>query len=110
MPPARRRHYAGIGHLFHSESTKVNLKAGCAPEDTSFRKCPGFKLGHCEILIRPLCQYLPRIYPLWTCRTNPDTELMFSKRLSAQEGNMAQKPSKIREFQKRFPTEDSCLT
>ncbi|HSR07099.1 MAG TPA: transposase, partial [Bryobacteraceae bacterium] len=23
---------------------------------------------------------------------------------------MAQKPSKIREFQKRFPDEDSCLT
>jgi hypothetical protein len=25
----------------------------CAPDDTSFRKCSGFKLGHCEIQLRP---------------------------------------------------------
>jgi hypothetical protein len=50
----RRRHYSGIGYLFQTESTKVNLRAGCAPEDTSFRKCSGFKLGYCEIQLRPL--------------------------------------------------------
>src|SRR5258707_7740066 len=50
---ARRRHYAGIGHLFQTESTKVNLRAGCAQEDTSLGKCSGFKLGHHEIQIRP---------------------------------------------------------
>src|SRR5258705_12932642 len=51
----RRRHYAGIGHLFQTESTKVNLRAAwCAPEDTSFRKCSGFKLGHYKIQLRPL--------------------------------------------------------
>ena len=48
-----------------------------------------------------------RIYTLWTCRTKL---VMVVCTTGNRANNMAQKPSKIREFQKRFPDEDACLT
>jgi hypothetical protein len=53
MPPAPRplrRNWTFVPNRKY----KSELKGGCAPKDTSFCKCSGFKLGHCEIQLRPL--------------------------------------------------------